>query len=88
MGLRVAKFSGSARVSRVGERVLAIADFLCELLTFMGNATERKDCFGATPLQRMRSNGQAFQPSRETRALPFALDIGGGVGIIRFASPI
>ena len=77
MGLRVAKFSGSARVPRVGERVLAIADFLCELLTSMGNASERKDCFGATP-----------KPARETRALPFALDIGGRVGIIRFASPI
>src|SRR2546423_397638 len=31
---------------------------------------DRKDRFGATPLQRMRSNEQAFQPARETRALP------------------
>jgi hypothetical protein len=27
--------------------------------------------FGVTPLQRMRSNGQAFKPARETHALPF-----------------
>jgi len=30
----------------------------------------RKDCFGATPLQRMQSNGQAFQPARDPLALP------------------
>ena len=33
-------------------------------------STNPKDCFGETPLQRMRSNGQAFQPARETRAIP------------------
>jgi hypothetical protein len=32
--------------------------------------TNPKDSFGGTPLQRMRSNGQAFQTARETRALP------------------
>ena len=26
--------------------------------------------FGEPPLQRMRSNGQAFKPTREQRALP------------------
>jgi hypothetical protein len=31
---------------------------------------QTKDCFGATPLQRTRSDGQAFKPARETRALP------------------
>src|SRR5262249_29974818 len=33
-------------------------------------STDPKDCFGGTPLQRMSSNGQAFQPAHETRALP------------------
>jgi len=33
---------GSARVSRVGEGVLAFADFFCGIVF-------RKDCFGETP---------------------------------------
>jgi hypothetical protein len=33
------------------------------------NQVARKVRFGATPLQRMQSNGQAFQPERETHAL-------------------
>jgi hypothetical protein len=49
---------GSARVSRAGERVLAIADFAFDSsLTAAG--LSKKDCFGATP-----------KPTRETRALP------------------
>ena len=49
---------GSARVPRVGERVLAIANFP---QTFLGlrEASTGKDCCGETP-----------QPARETRALP------------------
>jgi hypothetical protein len=49
---------GSARVSRAGERVLAITNFSLgrQLWKAMNS---RKDCFGATP-----------KPTRGTRALP------------------
>ena len=50
---------GSARVSRAGERVLAIANFSLESRLFRAAGTQRKDCFGMTP-----------KPARETRALP------------------
>ena len=46
---------GSARVSRVGDSVLAIADFVARDLQI----TVEKACCGETP-----------QPTRETRALP------------------
>ena len=49
----------SARVSRAGERVLAIAKFLVGFSTLAARASRIKDCFGATP-----------KPARETRALP------------------
>jgi hypothetical protein len=39
---------------------------------FVSITVSVKACFGATPLQRLRSNGQAFQPARETHALPKA----------------
>ncbi len=55
---------GSARVSRVGEAVSG------SRTSDEVHDCSDKDCFDATPLQRMRSNGQAFQPTRETRALP------------------
>src|SRR6266478_9549852 len=54
-----AKPPGSARVSRAGERVLAIANFPCGARIVTAGGTERKDCFGATP-----------KPARGTRALP------------------
>jgi len=47
----------------------ALADFVVFLMAYERRGT--KDCFGATPLQRMRSNGQAFQPTCGTRALPY-----------------
>src|SRR5215470_7451339 len=50
---------GSTRVSRVGERVLAIADFSSDLSTPMPWGIQAEDCFGAPP-----------KPARETRALP------------------
>jgi hypothetical protein len=63
---------GSACVSHVGERVLAIADFPPRFTFFVSITVSVKACFGATPLQRLRSNGQASQPARETHALPKA----------------
>jgi serine protease Do len=56
---------GSARVSRVGERVLAIANFTLDSLLFAESGSQRKACFGATPKVRA---GLAL--ARETRALP------------------
>ena len=53
---------GSARVSRAGERVLAIVNFSCKFVSAQAKDTERKACFGATP-----------KPARETRALPQAV---------------
>ena len=50
---------GSARVSRAGERVLAIANFPRTARLFTASGIQRKDCFGATP-----------KPARGTRALP------------------
>src|SRR5262249_56724243 len=50
---------GSAYVSRAGERVLAIANFRYEVVSFPSNEIQRKACFDATP-----------KPTRETRALP------------------
>jgi serine protease Do len=54
-----AKHPGGARISRAGERVLAIANFPCGARIVTAGGTERKDCFGATP-----------KPARGTRALP------------------
>jgi len=51
--------SGSAGVSRAGERVLAIANFSLQLASLIAAATRAKDCFGATP-----------KPARGTRTLP------------------
>src|SRR5437764_8901821 len=50
---------GSARVSRAGERVLAIANFSSDASMFTPARIQREDCFGATS-----------KPTRETRALP------------------
>jgi hypothetical protein len=50
---------GSARVSRAGDGVLAIADFSLQAASSLHVPTTAKDCFGATP-----------KPARETRALP------------------
>jgi hypothetical protein len=50
---------GSARVSRAGERVLAIANFRYKFALFGAHQIKRKDCFGVTP-----------KPARETHALP------------------
>jgi serine protease Do len=50
---------GSARVSRAGERILAIANFDFYGQRHATDGTQRKDCFGATP-----------KPARRTRALP------------------
>ncbi len=63
---------GSACVSHAGERVLAIADFPLRFIFFVSIMFSVKACFGATPLQRTRSDGQAFKPARETHALPTA----------------
>ncbi len=49
----------SARVSRLGDGVLAIADFPLEIPSAVGDSSATNDCFGATP-----------KPARETRALP------------------
>ena len=62
--VRAAKVSpfralGSARVSRVGERVLTIANFPSQFVTSPSSDNQKKDRFGATP-----------KPARETRALP------------------
>ena len=53
-------------------RVLASASRDRELFKCIAHCliAARKDRFGAPPLQRMRSNGQAFKPAREPRALP------------------
>jgi len=59
----VSESLGRARVSRARECVLAIANFSSRAFLFT-------PAFGAPPLQRMRSNGQAFKPARETRARP------------------
>ena len=50
---------GSARVSRAGERVLAIANFHFRAGLLAADGTQTKDYFGATP-----------KPVRGTRALP------------------
>jgi hypothetical protein len=50
---------GSARVSRVGDCVLAIADFPSGFFAFGADEIETKVRFGVTP-----------KPARETRALP------------------
>jgi NADH:ubiquinone oxidoreductase subunit K len=50
---------GSARVSRVGERVLAIASFRYRFAVLAVDRIKRKECFGATP-----------KPAGGTRALP------------------
>jgi len=50
---------GSARVSRAGDRVLAITDFCFASALAWAMVSVGKDCFGATP-----------KPARGTRALP------------------
>src|SRR5438309_2218517 len=50
---------GNARVSRAGERVLAIANFHFRAGLLAADGTQTKDYFGATP-----------KPARGTRALP------------------
>ena len=53
----------SARVSRAGERVLAIANFAFKARLYTAGGTQSKACFGATP-----------KPAREARALPRGAD--------------
>ena len=55
----VEAFLGSARVSRAGDRVLAIANFAVDVHTSEQTGCLTKDHFGATP-----------KPTRETRVLP------------------
>ena len=55
---RGSRLPGSARVSRAGERVLAIANFLSIVRPLL-KCRFKKANFGATP-----------EPARETRALP------------------
>jgi len=57
--LNAANFLGSARVSRAGAGVLAIANFSSELPSAVGDSFTLKVRFGETP-----------KPARETRALP------------------
>jgi serine protease Do len=57
--------SGSARVSRGGERVLASANFRLGSLLFANGGDQRKDCFGATPKART-----GVPSARVTHALP------------------
>jgi len=59
---------GSARISDIGGRVLAIANFRCRFAVLAADRIKRKDCFGATPKVRA---GLAF--ARGTRALPNAI---------------
>jgi hypothetical protein len=51
--------AGSARVSRAGDGVLAIADFSLAPRPAQRDSFPTKECFGETP-----------KPTRETRALP------------------
>jgi len=50
---------GSARGSRAGDGVLAVATFSFTMQPAPLDSPTMKDCFGATP-----------KPARETRALP------------------
>src|SRR3954469_17984363 len=50
---------GSARVSRAGDGVHAIANFSCDVVGRESDEIEKKACFDVTP-----------KPARETRALP------------------
>jgi serine protease Do len=61
---------GSACLSRAGERVLAMANFPLRARYIAGSGIQSKDRSGATPLQRTRSDGEAFKPARCKRALP------------------
>ncbi len=66
---------GSARVSRAGERVLAIANFPSISRLFAASGSQRKDCFGATP-----------KPARGTRALPGTVRCALVVALLIFAT--
>ena len=59
-----------AHASRVPAMASSPSRTSLDSLGFQQASANPKDRFGGTPLQRMRSNGQAFQPARETRALP------------------
>ena len=50
---------GSARVSRAGDGVIAVANFPFAMQPALRDSFTIRDCFGATP-----------KPSRETRSLP------------------
>ena len=63
--LRAIGFPGSARVSRAGDGVLAIADFSFELPRALRDSPTAEVRFGKTPKVRA---GLAI--ARETRALP------------------
>ena len=66
---------GSARVSRAGERILAIANFPFISRFFAASGSQRKDCFGATP-----------KPARGTRALPGTVRRALVVALLIFAT--
>ena len=56
---------GAHAFSRAGDDILVIVNF------FSGShVLLRKIVSAWTPVQRMRSNGHAFNPARESRALP------------------
>ncbi len=57
--MSVANLHGSARVSRAGDGVLAVANFPFPMQPALRDSFTIRDCFGATP-----------KPARETRALP------------------
>jgi serine protease Do len=67
---------GSARVSRAGEQVLAIANFPLDSLLFAADGSQRKDCFGTTPKVRAGlalARGTRVLPGTASRALITAL---------------
>ncbi len=72
---------GSARVSRAGDRVLAIANFPSISRLFAASGSQRKDCFGATPKVRA---GLAL--ARGTRALPGTVRCALVVALLIFAT--
>jgi serine protease Do len=67
---------GSARTSRAGERVRAIANFSSSASLFTPDRIQREDRFGATP-----------KPARETRALPRRAICALFVALLCSASP-
>ena len=67
---------GSARVSRAGERVYAIANFPFYARPFIANGIQREDCFGRMP-----------KPARKMRALPRGAICALVVALLSSANP-